>query len=198
MPFKILKIITCQYVRYSGCGISGAPSNVSPRILLRFLRKMRIEHADSSEFADTVRVLFREYQASLSVDLCFQGFAQELANLPGHYARPSGRLLLAFASADSKDLAGCGAFRRIEEGVCEMKRLYVRTAYRGKGIGVRLALALIENASEAGYARMRLDTMPFMKQAIALYRSLGFLEIEPYRTNPVPGALFFELNLASR
>jgi|SRR5579875_495228 len=159
---------------------------------------VRIEHADSPQFTDTVRALFREYQAGLNMDLCFQGFARELARLPGDYARPSGRLLLAFAGADSNDPAGCGALQFVADRVCEMKRLYVRAAHRGTGIGAALALALIENAREAGYARMRLDTMPFMERAIALYRSLGFCEIDPYRANPVPGALFFELDLAGR
>lgn len=153
---------------------------------------MRIEHADSTQFLDTIRALFREYEASIKVNLCFQGFEKELANLPGEYARPLGRLLLAF---DGDEVAGCGALRRFEEGVCEMKRLYVRPAHRGKSIGADLARALIENARDAGYAKMRLDTMPSMERAIALYRSLGFHEIACYRFNPVPGALFFELDL---
>ena len=153
---------------------------------------MRIEHADSPQFLDTIRALFREYEASIQVDLCFQGFEKELANLPGEYARPNGRLLLAF---DGDEIAGCGALRRFDEGVCEMKRLYVRPAHRGNSIGASLALALMENAREAGYTKMRLDTMPSMARAIALYRSLGFREIACYRFNPVPGALFFELDL---
>lgn len=154
---------------------------------------MRIQDADSAEFLDTVRKLFREYEASIQVDLCFQGFEKELAQLPGEYARPSGRLLLAF---DGEEAAGCGALRRIDANVCEMKRLYVRPQHQGKSIGARVAHALIENAREAGYARMRLDTMPSMARAIALYRSLGFQEIPAYRYNPVLGALFFELELA--
>lgn len=153
---------------------------------------MRIEHADTPGFLDTVRELFREYEASIKVDLCFQGFEEELATLPGEYARPSGRLLLAF---DGNEIAGCGALRRFGERVCEMKRLYVRPAHRGKAIGAGLARELIQNAREAGYKKMRLDTMPSMIRAIALYRSLGFREIECYRFNPVPGAFFFELDL---
>jgi putative acetyltransferase len=154
---------------------------------------MRIENADTPEFIETVRKLFREYEAHIKVDLCFQGFEKELVELPGEYARPSGRLLVAF---DGDDVAGCGALRRVDSEVCEMKRLYVRPEHHGKKIGVGLAQALIEQAKEASYARMRLDTMPSMQKAIALYRSIGFKEISPYRFNPVCGALFFELQLA--
>ncbi|MFZ0211942.1 MAG: GNAT family N-acetyltransferase [Candidatus Acidiferrales bacterium] len=154
---------------------------------------MRIENADVPDFIDIVRKLFREYEAHIKVDLCFQGFEKELAGLPGEYARPSGRLLLAF---DGDVVAGCGALRRVEDKVCEMKRLYVRAEHQGKSIGAALARVLIEQASEAGYAWMRLDTMPSMQKAIALYRSIGFKEISAYRFNPVPGALFLELELA--
>ena len=152
----------------------------------------RIAHADSPQFAPMVRDLFREYAESVKADFCFRGFEEELAALPGEYQRPAGRLLLAF---DDDELAGCGAFRRLDESACEMKRLYVRPAHRGKSLGAVLARALIENAREAGYAKMRLDTMPSMARAIALYRSLGFREIVCYRANPMPGALFFELDL---
>ncbi|MGB6876533.1 MAG: GNAT family N-acetyltransferase [Candidatus Acidiferrales bacterium] len=154
---------------------------------------MRIKNADAPEFLETVRKLFREYEASIKVDLCFQGFEKELAELPGEYARPSGRLLVAF---EGDEVAGSGALRRLEGDVCEMKRLYVRPEHQGKAIGAGLARALIEQAREAGYTRMRLDTMPSMARAIAMYRSLGFREIDAYRFNPVPGALFFELPLA--
>jgi putative acetyltransferase len=153
---------------------------------------MHIQNADLPEFIDVVRMLFREYEASINVDLCFQGFEKELAGLPGEYARPSGRLLLAF---EAGEIAGCGALRHLQDNVCEMKRLYVRPTQRGKAVGASLARALIENAKTADYATMRLDTMPSMTRAIALYRSLGFREIEPYRFNPIPGALFFELDL---
>lgn len=154
---------------------------------------MRIQDADAPEFVEIVRTLFREYESTLNVNLCFQGFEKELANLPGEYARPSGRLLLAF---EGDEAVGCGAFRRLENSVCEMKRLFVKPAHQGKAIGSALARALIEGAQAAGYARMRLDTMPTMQKAIVLYRSLGFQEIVAYRFNPVPGSLFFELRLS--
>src|SRR5262245_6228372 len=137
--------------------------------------------------------LFREYADSLGVDLCFQNFEKELAELPGDYAPPNGRLLLALRDAE---LAGCIALRGIGDGVCEMKRLFVRQEFRGKGIGRSLIEAIILEAKEIGYERMRLDTIPpKMNDAIALYRSFGFQEIEPYYNNPVPGAKFMELDL---
>jgi putative acetyltransferase len=146
---------------------------------------------DASE-ADEVRALFREYQAELGVDLCFQGFDRELVDLPGEYGPPHGSLLVA--SVDG-ELAGCVALRRLGDGVCEMKRLYVRPAFRRQRVGRALAEAMIATARERGYLRMRLDTLPSMAEASALYRSLGFTEIEPYYRNPVPGARFLELEL---
>src|SRR5579864_2160578 len=156
---------------------------------------MRIEQAESPEFIRIARELFVEYSESVGVGFCFHGFAQELAQLPGEYARPWGRLFLAFDDKAGK-VAGCGALRRIDAETCEMKRFYVRPAFRGKGWGRELIHALIGAAREIGYARMRLDTLPSMTTAIALYRTLGFQEIAPYWKNPVQSAVFFELQLS--
>jgi len=142
---------------------------------------------------DDVRALFREYQAYLGVDLCFQSFEQELASLPGHYAPPAGRLLLAYWGGE---LAGCVALRSLSPGVCEMKRLFVRPAFHGKKIGWELAQALVREAQAAGYQRIRLDTLPSMHKAQALYETLGFLDIPPYCANPIAGARYMEKILA--
>jgi len=195
----------------------------------------------SDRLAD-VRGLFREYQASIGVDLCFQDFEREVEGLPGDCTPPWGRLRIVVAQdrvetgnlsesveqtrlSLGKDnpplrgngtlptplpsaplgkgggtverLAGCVALRRFEGNVCEMKRLYVRSAFRGTGLGRRLAGDVIEAARRIGYARMRLDTLPSMVEAIALYRSLGFVEIQPYRANPIRGAVHMELELLS-
>jgi putative acetyltransferase len=149
--------------------------------------------AESPEQISQARELFLEYSDSLGIDLCFQNFEKELADLPGSYALPDGRLLLL--SHDDR-LAGCVCLRRIGDGTCEMKRLYVRPEFRGLGLGKALTLKIIEEAREIGYAQMRLDTLPpIMDDAIRLYRSLGFSEIAPYYDNPVEGALFMELVL---
>jgi ribosomal protein S18 acetylase RimI-like enzyme len=152
----------------------------------------RIVQADKPEDVETVRALFREYAASIGVDLSFQGFEQGLAGLPGDYTPPTGRLYLAYVEEAP---AGCVGLRKIEEGVCEMKRLYVRPLYRGKGIGRQLVLALAKDGRELGYSKVRLDTLPTMKRAQELYRAMGFKPTDPYRANPVEGALFLELNL---
>jgi len=142
---------------------------------------------------DAIRGLLREYAAWLQVDLSFQGFEEELAGLPGEYAPPSGRLLVAESGGDVAGcLAGCVALRRIDAEICEMKRLYVAERFRGSGLGRRLAEAILEEAGGIGYRRMRLDTLPQMGSAHRLYESMGFREIEAYRFNPVAGSRFLE------
>ncbi|MGE5177148.1 MAG: GNAT family N-acetyltransferase [Hyphomicrobiales bacterium] len=138
-----------------------------------------------------IRALFEEYAASLGFDLCFQDFDQELATLPGAYAAPGGTILIAEDEAGAP--VGCVALRPLDPPeTCEMKRLYLRPSARGGGVGRALALAILAEGRARGYARMRLDTIPSMGTAIALYRSLGFRAIEPYRRNPIPGALYLE------
>ena len=139
------------------------------------------------------RELFLEYAASIGFSLCFQNFDAELAGLPGDYAPPGGRLLLAEYEGR---LAGCGALHKLEPDICEMKRLYLRPQVRGKGLGRAMAERLIADAREIAYQRMRLDTVgPVMKDAVAMYRKLGFKEIPAYRKNPMAGTLYMELVL---
>lgn len=153
---------------------------------------LRWRPALSPEDVAEARTLFREYEASLGIDLCFQNFEEELASLPGAYAPPKGSLLLA---RRGETVAGCVALRELDREACEMKRLYVRDAFRGFGLGRLLAEAILEEARRIGYRRMRLDTLPSMERAIPLYRSLGFREIAPYTRNPIAGALFLEKEL---
>jgi GNAT superfamily N-acetyltransferase len=152
---------------------------------------MRIMQA-GDQVTDVARELFREYAASLGFDLDFQGFPEELATLPGSYAPPRGRLLLAW---EGEEAAGCVALRPLGSEICEMKRLYVRPAYRNTGLGGRLVERVIQEAKGAGYGRMRLDTLPSMVGALALYHKMGFRPIPPYWANPTPGAVFLELTL---
>lgn len=152
-----------------------------------------LKQASTPAEVETIRTLFREYGESLGFSLCFQSFDEELAGLPGNYALPSGRLLLA---SESGKAAGCVALRKLEGGICEMKRLYVRPGFRGRGLGEKLAAAIIEAARQTGYEKMRLDTVPgVMDSAIRMYRALGFRKIAPYTHNPVAGAIFLELDL---
>ena len=154
---------------------------------------MNIVQSQSPEDIDRVRELFEEYAAWLGINLCFQNFEKELAELPGEYVPPGGRLFLAF---DGDRVSGCVALRALGDAGCEMKRLYVRPNFRGKGLGRELTQAVIDAARQIGYERMRLDTLPGkMDRAIAMYQSLGFREIEPYYHNPVAGATFMELSL---
>lgn len=152
---------------------------------------LQITPAEPHEL-DIVRTLWQEYAATLGVSLCFQNFEAELAELPGRYAPPEGRLLLG---RDQDEVVGAIAMRSLGDGIAEMKRLYVRPAYRGHGYGRLLAKRIIAEAHTAGYRAIRLDTLPMMAAAIVMYRALGFWEISPYYVNPVPGALFFELSL---
>jgi putative acetyltransferase len=146
----------------------------------------------SSPHVETARKLFLEYERAIGIDLCFQNFSAEVANLPGEYAPPAGRLFICLVDGS---VAGCVALRRIDEQKCEMKRLYVRPGFRGQHLGRLLAERVILEARTIGYLAMRLDTLPAMTEAIALYQSLGFRPTEAYRINPHPGAIYMELAL---
>lgn len=151
-----------------------------------------VEEVRSSEGVRLAAELFEEYAGSLDFSLDFQGFDRELRSLPGEYAPPEGALLIARVSGE---LAGCVGLRRLEAGTCEMKRLFVRPMFRGRGVGRALAERIVDRARALGYARMRLDTVPSMTTAQTLYRSMGFREIPAYRYNPVPDAEYLELEL---
>jgi putative acetyltransferase len=151
---------------------------------------------ESAEWWQATREILREYSQSLAVDLSFQNFEAELQQLPGQYQRPEGLMLLALVDGA---LAGCGAFRNLPDAdypnACEMKRLYVRPAFRRFGLGRTLAQALIDRATEAGYSSMLLDTLDDMEAARGLYESLGFVEVPPFYFNPVPGAHYLKVDL---
>jgi len=157
------------------------------------VKSVTLFQAESPAQIAQARELFLEYAQSLGFSLCFQNFDKELANLPGDYAPPDGRLLLADYDGQ---IAGCVALHKLENRVCEMKRLYLRAPFRGKGLGRVLADRIIAEARQIGHQRMRLDTVePVMKDAVAMYRRIGFQEIAPYCENPIAGALYMELQL---
>jgi putative acetyltransferase len=154
---------------------------------------MQIRQASSPSDLATARTLFQEYADDLGVDLCFQGFAEELAQLPGSYAPPHGRLLIAWVDDFA---AGCVALRQFSESICEMKRLFVRPAFRGRGIGKKLVDAIIREANEIGYTTMCLDTLPTLTAATQLYESVGFVRRAPYYDTPLIETVFMELALS--
>ena len=157
------------------------------------VRNLIFAQAESPRQITQARQLFLEYAQSLGFSLCFQNFDKELAGLPGDYAPPEGRLLLAESGGQ---LAGCVALHKLERGICEMKRLYLRPQFRGTGLGRALAERIIAEARQIGYQRIRLDTVePVMKDAVAMYHKLGFKEVAPYRPNPIAGAMYMELEL---
>lgn len=157
------------------------------------VKGLSFAQAETQTQINQARELFLEYAQSLGFSLCFQNFDQELASLPGDYAPPDGRLLLAEYEGS---LAGCVALHKIADDICEMKRLYLRPQFRGKGLGRAFADRIIAEARAIGYKRMRLDTVePVMKDAVAIYHKLGFKQIAPYRSNPMAGTLYMELQL---
>ncbi len=151
--------------------------------------------AESAGDIQAVRGLFREYEAWLGIDLCFQSFEHEVASLPGGYGPPAGALLLAKAQ-EAGPAVGCAGLRRLSEDTVELKRLFVRPEHHGQGLGKQLLAAAIAEATARGYRRMRLDTVPQLTTAIELYRRWGFQEIPPYNHSPIVGSLYFELTLA--
>jgi len=154
-----------------------------------------ITQAASDPDIELLRMLFKEYEQSIGVSLCFQNFDQELARLPGDYAPPSGRLLLVRVE---DQIAGCVALRKFGNSTCEMKRLYLRPDFRGKGLGEQIVDTIIQEAKQIGYSKMRLDTIPGrMDQAIKLYRAIGFKDIPAYYNSPFTDTLYMELDLAA-
>lgn len=153
-----------------------------------------LSQADSPDLVAKVRSLFREYAKAIDTDLEYQGFAAELAALPAPYLPPNGALLVAHAGSE---LAGCVGLRPLDGRTGEMKRLYVRPTYRSWGLGKRLVEAVILAARQAGYSELRLDTLPSMASAQALYHRLGFVEIPPYNNTHLPGTRFYSLKLAT-
>jgi ribosomal protein S18 acetylase RimI-like enzyme len=155
-----------------------------------------LTEAETAGDVNEAHTLFEEYAAGVGISLCFQNFDQELANLPGDYASPSGRLLLARLEGE---VAGCIALRKLDDKTCEMKRLYLRPEFRGKGLGAKMVHALLDEAKQIGYSKVRLDTLPGrMDEAIGLYRSIGFKEIPAYYDTPFGDTLYMELDLTSR
>jgi ribosomal protein S18 acetylase RimI-like enzyme len=156
------------------------------------LKKISYVKAETDDHLEIAKEMFTEYARSLEFSLGFQEFEQELSDISVHYGPPHGCILLAIC--DRKP-AGCVALRRLEEGVCEMKRLYVKPEYRGSGIGKTLSEKIIEEGKYLGYEKIRLDTLSSMKEANSIYRDLGFYDIEPYRYNPYEKAVFLEKGL---
>jgi len=153
---------------------------------------MIVRRAETDAEINEVRRLFREYAESLGVDLCFQGFEEELAGLPGTYGPPGGSLLIA---EEDRAIVGCVALRKLGSSICEMKRLYVKPQFRGRGLGKALVERIIEEGTELGYTKMRLDTLDRLKEAMAVYEAFGFRRIEPYYVNPLPDVVYWELDL---
>ena len=170
--------------------------NAVERILNKGRKRAVVERATAADIPE-IRSLMREYAGFLGADLSFQDFERELEGLPGKYAPPAGALLIARAAGKSgvPVAAGCAALRKIGPGVCEMKRLFVRPAFRGWGLGRQLAARIVQEARRIGYATMRLDTLERLESAVGLYRSMGFVQIPPYCKNPLPGAMFWEKDL---
>jgi ribosomal protein S18 acetylase RimI-like enzyme len=166
--------------------------SLTDHLLLSLMPIADIRHAEFPRDVLEVRALFQEYAEGLGVDLGFQGFDDEVTGLPGKYAAPAGRLLLAW---HGDVVVGCIAMRRIDDSVCEMKRLYVRPQARGESLGRRLVERLCEEARDAGYSRICLDTLASMASAQKLYESMGFKPIAPYVYNPLPGTKFLSLEL---